>query len=166
MDEKNALKVDEIQAALAEKRLSLRESLSTMEQEAQYRVRQTLGQVQDKILNTTDDITRVVSRPFEKVQEQIGKVPEILRSKPVKTLAIVGAVGVAAGFMVGRRGRHRQLVTRALLATAHPARVEPIPTYVAEPRRAPARGFFATIAVEAAHQILLNSVFSLLRRRS
>jgi len=165
MDEKAALKPDEIQLALAEKRVSIRESLYSMEQETEQRLRQTLDEVHDKILATSDDISRIVTKPFHKVQEQLAKVPESLRTQPAKTLFIAASVGAAVGFAMGRRGRHRRLLTRALLANEEP-RVIHKTTWSAETKRAVNRGFLAGIAVEVAHQILLSSIFSLMRRRN
>jgi hypothetical protein len=102
---------------------------------------------------------------MEAVQGKIQAIPQALHTKPAKTLLAVAAVGVTLGFLIGRRGRHRHHMTRTLLATTSPRPVEKIRKAAAKKKNL-ARGLFATVASEAAHQIFMNSLSSLLRRRT
>ncbi|WP_141734122.1 hypothetical protein [Oligoflexus tunisiensis] len=168
MDEKLAVNTSEIQEAMAAKRASLRENIYHLEKEAEKKVLDTLDQVQHKVLAATDEVTRKVTRPVHVVQEKIEGVPRALHSQPMKTLLTVAAVGVTLGFLIGRRGRHRHHMTRALLATASPRAVEKIkkPKKAVDKKTKLSRGFFASVASEAAHQIFMNSLTGFLRRRA
>jgi ElaB/YqjD/DUF883 family membrane-anchored ribosome-binding protein len=168
MVEKSAVSTTEIQEAMAAKRASLRENIYHLEKEAEKKVLDTLDQVQHKVLAATDALTQKVTRPVYAFQEKIESVPRALHSAPMKTLLTVAAVGVTLGFLIGRRGRHRHHMTRALLATAAPQAVQKFKK-VKEPvekKSKLARGFFATVASEAAHQIFMNSLTGMLRRRA
>jgi ElaB/YqjD/DUF883 family membrane-anchored ribosome-binding protein len=168
MVEKSAVSTTEIQQALADKRASLRENIYHMEKEVEKKVLDTVDQVQHKVLAATDVVTQKVTRPVYAVQEKIESVPRALHSAPMKTLLTAAAVGVTLGFLIGRRGRHRHHMTRALLATAAPQAIQKINKVKnpVEKKTKLARGFFATIASEAAHQIFMNSLTGLLRRRA
>jgi ElaB/YqjD/DUF883 family membrane-anchored ribosome-binding protein len=168
MVEKSAVSSSEIQEALAAKRASLRENIYHLEKEAEKKVLDTLDQVQHKVLAATDAVTQKVTRPIYAAQEKIESVPRALHNAPMKTLLTVAAVGVTLGFLIGRRGRHRHHMTRALLATAAPKAIQKIKENKkpVEKKSKLARGFFATVASEAAHQIFMNSLTGLLRRRA
>ncbi|HYX31802.1 MAG TPA: hypothetical protein VE954_01720 [Oligoflexus sp.] len=175
MDEKLAVNnTTELQEAMAAKRASLRENIYHLEKEAEKKVLDTLDQVQHKVLAATDQVTQQVTRPvhamqekIEAVQSKIQSIPQALRTKPAKTLLAVAIVGVSLGFLIGRRGRHRHHMTRALLETRAPRPVAVQKTQkVLDKKSKLARGFFATVASEAAHQIFMNSLTSLIRRRS
>jgi ElaB/YqjD/DUF883 family membrane-anchored ribosome-binding protein len=164
MDEKLAVNATELQAAMAAKRSSLRENISHLEKEVEQRVLQTVDQVQQRVLAATDDVTRKLTRPIHVMQEKIEAIPKALHSKPAKTLLAVAAVGLTLGYMLGRRGRQRYHMTRALLATAVPRPLENSQQGLAIKTNFQ-RGIFATLAMEAAHQILLNSITTYMRRR-
>ncbi len=168
MVEKSLVSSSEIQEAMAVKRASLRENIYHLEKEVEKKVLDTLDQVQHKVLAATDAVTQKVTRPVYAVQEKIQAVPRALHSAPVKTLLTVAVVGVSLGFFLGRRGRHRHHMTRALLATAAPKTAHKFQKLnkPVEKKTKLARGFFATIASEAAHQIFMNSLTGLLRRRA
>lgn len=169
MVEKSLVSTSEIQEAMAAKRASLRENIYHMEKEVEKKVLDTVDQVQHKVLAATDAVTQKVTRPVYAVQEKIEAVPRALHSAPMKTLLTVAAVGITLGFLIGRRGRHRHHMTRALLATAAPRamqKIEKVRKPVVEKKSKLARGFFATIAMEAAHQLLMNSLTGVLRRRA
>jgi hypothetical protein len=170
MVEKSAVSTTEIQEAMAAKRASLRENIYHLEKEAEKKVLDTLDQVQHKVLAATDAVTQKVTRPVYAIEEKIEAVPRALHSAPVKTLLAVAAVGVTLGFMIGRRGRHRHHMTRALLATTAPKVVQKFEKKVKKPAekktKSLARGFFATVATEAAHQLFMNSLTGILRRRA
>lgn len=169
MVEKSLVSASEIQEAMAQKRASLRENIYHMEKEVEKKVLDTVDQVQHKVLAATDAVTQKVTRPVYAVQEKIEAVPRALHSAPVKTLLTVAAVGISLGFLLGRRGRHRHHMTRALLATAAPQalqKIQKVKKPVAPKKSKLARGFFATIATEAAHQLFMNSLSGLMRRRA
>lgn len=168
MVEKSAIGSTEIQEAMAARRASLRENLYQLEKEAEKKVLDTLDQVQHKVLAATDAVTQKVTRPVYAVQEKIESVPLALQSAPMKTLLTVAAVGISLGFLMGRRGRYRHHMTRALLATTAPEAVQKIQILKqpVEKESKLARGFFATVASEVAYQIFMNSLTGLLRRRA
>jgi ElaB/YqjD/DUF883 family membrane-anchored ribosome-binding protein len=169
MVEKSLVSTSEIQEAMAQRRASLRENIYHMEKEVEKKVLDTVDQVQHKVLAATDAVTQKVTRPVYAVQEKIEAMPRALHTAPMKTLLTVAAVGMTLGFLFGRRGRHRYHMTRALLATAAPRAlhtIEKVKEPIAEKKSKLARGFFATIAMEAAHQLLVNSLSGAMRRRA
>jgi ElaB/YqjD/DUF883 family membrane-anchored ribosome-binding protein len=165
MDEKLAVDAAELQAAMALKRSSLRENISHLEKEVEQKVLETVEQMQHKVLAATDELTRKLTRPMHVMQEKIDAIPKSLRSKPAKTLLTVAAVGLSLGYMLGRRGRHRYYMTRALSATMAPRVLENSQQGLATKANL-TRGIFATLAMEAAHQILSNSLSTFMRRRN
>jgi ElaB/YqjD/DUF883 family membrane-anchored ribosome-binding protein len=169
MVEKSLVSTSEIQETMAAKRASLRENIYHMEKEVEKKVLDTVDQVQHKVLAATDAVTQKVTRPVYAVQEKIEAVPRALHSAPMKTVLTIAAVGVTLGFLFGRRGRHRHHMTRALLATAAPRamqKVEKVKKPAVEKKSKLVRGFFASIATEAAHQLFKNSLTGFLRRRA
>ncbi len=165
MDEKNSLakSPEQIQLALAEKRLSLRESLVSMEKEAEKRVMDTMDHVQKRITEASDEISQTLTKPFHTVQEKLQKVPDTLRSKPIQTLLATVALGAAVGFAAGRRSKRRYQVQLALPASGNPYQ-EALAVHSMQKAQA-SRGFMSSIVVEVSRQILLNALMSLARRQ-
>lgn len=165
MDEKLAIEAAELQGAMAARRSSLRENISHLEKEVEQKVLQTVEQMQHKVLAATDELTRTLTRPVHIMQEKIEAIPLSLQSKPAKTLFTVAAVGLTLGYIVGRRARHRYQIGRAILATTAPRALENSQQGLAI-KANPIRGIFATLALEAARQILSQSLSSFMRRRN
>jgi hypothetical protein len=165
MDEKNSLgkSPEQIQLALAEKRLSLRESLIYIEGEAEKRVMATMDHVQQRITEASDEISRTLTKPFHSVQEKLQKVPDTLRSKPIQTLLATAALGAGLGFAAGRRSKRRYQMQLALPASGNPYQ-EALSVHSRQKALA-SRGFWSSIVVEASRQILLNALMSLTRRQ-
>jgi ElaB/YqjD/DUF883 family membrane-anchored ribosome-binding protein len=111
------MNTDELQEAMAEKRLSLRDSIFQLEQEAERRIRETMDHVQNRIKSASDEVNRTVTKPIHALQDTFERVPRALKSKPMQTLMVVASAGIALGFLMGRRGRNRNIMTRAVLTT-------------------------------------------------